>query len=274
MNTKNIALFFIISAVSIFLTSCDKESEINPNEKGSIGLHFDNRAGSSDLALNTGNYTNALNQALNITTFNYFVSNIKLHNEDGSVYTVPQAESYFLIKESEAESQEIELNDVPEGNYNKITFTIGVDSLRNTMPISERTGALDPAGEAEGMYWMWNSGYIFMKMEGTSPVAPLDSASNTNLFMYHIGGFGGYSSQTINNIKEVTLSFGNESAKVRNDNMEAPEAHLYVDALKVLNGSTNIDISATPVVMFAQYSTNIANNYANMFSVNHVHNHN
>jgi hypothetical protein len=47
---------------------------------------------------------------------------------------------------------------------------------------------------------------------------------------------------------------------------------MYVDALKVLNGTTNINIANYPVVMANSYSANIANNYKEMFSLDHVHN--
>ena len=272
MTFKNIFFALSLFTATLFIASCDKDkNDIDPNEKGSMTLHFDNRLGNADLVLNTGTYTNALNQPFSLTMFNYFVSNIQLHNIDGTTYTVPQNESYFLVKESDPESQEITIDNVPEGDYDKVSFVVGVDSTRNTMPIADRTGALDPAGEAAGMYWMWNSGYIFLKMEGISSVAPLDSASNTNLFQYHIGGFGGYSSATINNIKNISLTIpGDARATIRKD--VTPEMHLLVDAKKVLDGGTNISIAANSMVMFSDYSVNIANNYANMFKIDHVHN--
>lgn len=278
MNTSNlIKLAFIAGAfVSVLATGCkpkdDDSTDIDPNKKGKLALHLEHQVNGAALVLNTNNYTNALAEEFKITTFNYYLSNIKLKNENGTTYTVPQAESYFLVKESDADSKEITLSNIPEGNYTDITFTIGVDSLRSTMPIADRTGVLDPAAGAEGMYWMWNSGYIFMKMEGTSPVAPLDSATSTRPFAYHIGGFGGYSSATINNLKTVNLSFNGEKALVRAANSAAPEVHTIVDASKVMNGTTNVSIATNPVVMFNPYSVNIANNYSSMFRVDHVHN--
>ena len=74
--------------------------------------------------------------------------------------------------EDHEESQEVVLKNIPAGDYNQITFTIGVDSLRSTMDVSKRPGVLDPAQGHDGMYWTWNSGYIFFKMEGISPAAP------------------------------------------------------------------------------------------------------
>lgn len=78
-----------------------------------------------------------------------------------------------------------------------MSFILGVDSLRSTKDLSERTGVLDPTAAGGDMYWSWNSGYNSLKMEGTSRSLPMGGD-----FMYHIGGFGGYSSATINNIKK------------------------------------------------------------------------
>lgn len=278
MSTSNlIKLAFIAGAfVSVLATGCkpkdDDNTDIDANKKGKLGIHLEHQVGGTALALNSTNYSNALGQEFKISKFNYYLSNIKLKNENGTIYTVPQAESYFLIKETDADSKEIELSNIPEGNYTDITFTIGVDSLRSTMPIADRTGVLDPAAGGQDMYWMWNSGYVFMKMEGTSPVAPLDTVTNTRPFEYHIGGFGGFSSSTINNIKTVSLNFNGEKALVRQANSSAPEVHTIVDAAKVLNGTTNVSFATNPVVMFNAYSVNIANNYASMFRVDHVHN--
>jgi hypothetical protein len=40
----------------------------------------------------------------------------------------------------------------------------------------------------------------------------------------------------------------------------------------VLDGTTAISIADNPMVMFAPFSVNIANNYAGMFSIDHIHN--
>lgn len=274
---KKILLFGI--AATMFLSACKKEdtvtptpSEIDPNRSGYIVLEFDNRVGSLNLVLDSPFYTNAFGQSYSVSKFDYFVSNIVLKNEDGSTYTVPQDSSYFLIKESNSASQEITLR-VPEGNYTAVTFTIGIDSLMNTKPNGERPSSLDVGGAAAGMYWVWNSGYIFLKMEGKYN-DPTDTVVEMSPFTYHIGGFGGYTTPTINNIKTTTLNFGDENAEVRAAHgSEGPQVHMYVDAGKVLQGGTNIDFKDKSMVMFDVYSVNIANNYAGMFSVGHVHNH-
>jgi len=266
MNNK-IVLIAALAAASFAQVGCNKD-KINPNEKGSIGLHFDNRAGNMDLALNNAQgYNTPLNQQITISTFDYYISNIQLTNKDGGVVTL--AQSYHLVKESDTESQEFNLNDIPEGDYQSITFLVGVDSARSTMPIADRTGVLDPAGEGAGMYWSWNSGYIFVKLEGTSPQAPLDTATNTRPLYYHVGGFGGYSSATINNLRTITLPFGSD-VEVRKDG-EVSKLHINVDALKVITGTTNVDFSTNPVSHFGTFSGNLANNYTQMFVLDHIH---
>ena len=69
---------------------------------------------------------------------------------------------------------------IKPGTYNAISVLLGVDSARNVSGV--QSGALDPV---KGMFWTWNSGYIYTKLEGTSP-----SSSQVNgKFEYHIGGF-------------------------------------------------------------------------------------
>jgi hypothetical protein len=227
-------------------------------------LSFDNVVGEQDLKPDPSTYTNAAGESFTITQLQYFISNIKLGRADGTEFIVPQDECYFLVQENVPASQRIRLM-VPEAEYNRITFIVGVDSLRNTMDISKRTGVLDPASAMDnGMYWGWNSGYIFFKMEGNSTTAPADPTGRQK-FRYHIGGFGGYSAPTINNIKTVSLDLDTKGvARVE----KGKQAAIYIraDILKAFTGRSAISIAAHPSVMFSEYSVNIAGNYSNMFT--------
>ena len=256
----------VLAAVLIGLTiySCntrDMDKSFDPLP-GKISLAFDNVMGASDLTLKTGSYQNELGEAFTVTKFNYFISNIKLHNADGSDYVVAQDSSYFLIQEEKPASQTITLTNIPAGNYTNVTFTVGVDSLRSLADISNRTGVLDPSLN-DGMYWEWNSGYIFMKLEGTSPLAP---AAQNNAFFYHVGGFGKLNG--INNLRTITLPFKNEIATVQAG--VTPRVLLQVNAMTIFNGPTKLSIAQHPSVMFDPYSTNISANYAQMFTVSRI----
>ena len=260
-----LAYILSLSLLTLVISSCE-DHDIGPDEKGSLVIEFDNHAGDEDLELNK-DYTNSSGETFKVTKFNYYISNIKLTKTNGTEYVVPQDESYFLIMEDEEESQEVTIDNIPAGDYDKITFTIGVDSLRSTMDISKRTGVLDPAQGHDGMYWTWNSGYIFFKMEGISPAAPADQE---NKFYYHIGGYGGFDSPGLNNIRETTVSMGSARAEVRKNKI--PEVHLHVDVLEVFKNPTTIKIAEHSLVMFSDFSKTISANYMNMFKYNHVHN--
>ncbi|NLR77486.1 MbnP family protein [Chitinophaga eiseniae] len=265
----------IYSALVVLLSfaACKKDDvkpETPAGAKAVLSIQFDNIAGDRNLQLNTGAYTNAAGESFSISLLQYFVSNIKVTNNSGQEFTVPADSSYFLVSEANVASQFVKVK-VPEGDYQTLSFVLGVDSLRSTMDISRRTGVLDPSGGmGDGMYWGWNSGYIFFKMEGESAAAPADP-SGQHKFRYHIGGFGGYSAPTLNNIKRITIDLrAGGIAKVR-QGREA-NVHLMADILKVFNGTRTISIAANPTVMFSDFSTQVANNYTQLFHHDHTEN--
>ena len=264
-------LLFVAISTSMLFATCKKESHDAPSHGlVPLSVEFDNIVGGQNLLLNAVNYTNTAGEAFNISMLQYYISNIKLRKTDGTLYTIDQDSSYFLIKEGDPATHTAAFK-VPSGDYDQLSFVVGVDSLRSTMDISKRTGVLDPsAGHDDGMYWGWNSGYIFFRMEGISPAAPLDP-SGQRKFRYHIGGFGGYSAPTINNIKTITLDL-KPSGIVQAREGRTANIHLMVDVLKVFNGSTTLSIAANPTVMFSDYSVRIADNYSGIFYHDHTEN--
>ena len=262
-SMKNI-LFAAIAAIFL-LASCKKDdtSLYNKNVKANLSVEFDNIAGSSDLQLNTGIYTNSSGENFTISKLKYYVSNFVLTNSDGTVYTVPQDSCYFLIDESDEETHE-PLLQVPEGEYRTLQFTLGVDSLRSTMSMDKRTGVLNPATNSD-MYWDANAGYIFFNIEGSS------GASSTNNFTYHIGGFGGSSASAINNIKTISLDLTQRGVPQVKTGRTA-NIHLMADVLKLFNGVSTVSIAAHPVIGLEDYSAVVANNIASMFRHDHTEN--
>jgi len=259
-------ILFLAIACSVTLISCKKDDvpEYNPNVKAPLTVEFDNIVGAADLQLGTGSYTNGTGETFTVSKLKYYISNIVLTKTDGSIYTVPQNESYFLVDESDIDSHEAALS-VPEGEYKTLAFTIGVDSLRSTMDISLRTGVLDPTLDGGDMYWSWNSGYIFFKMEGQS------TASAMGDYQYHIGLYGGMSTATINNVKTITIDLTSRGTpKVKST--KSTNVHLMVDILKMFNGTSNFSIAARPMVMVDPFSATIADNYTKMFSHDHTEN--
>jgi hypothetical protein len=264
---KNIFKITAIVFIAFTLSNCKKDKTTEPEPTptpvtptattGSINIVFEGMVGDSNLVLSTKTYTNQAGNTFNVTTYKYYVSNIKITKNDNTVWSQPN--SYHLIDYSDINSTSVTLANVPFGNYKAIEFLIGVDSTRNVS--GAQTGALDPA---KGMFWTWSSGYIMAKMEGTSPQS---SASGNNL-KFHIGGFSGSN----NTLKTVSPSFGGETANVTSS--FNPSIHMSNNLIEWFQTPTPINFSTTNTVhMPGAAAKSIANNYADMFSVEHIHNH-
>lgn len=265
-------LIVLLTLASITLVSCNKSDEdvIDPNAKNTVSIEFDNRVGDQKLVLGTPSYKNAAGETFALTTFNFFVSNIALKKDDGKVVKFPN--QYFLVRQADAKSLVIDLADVPSGNYDELSFMVGVDSTKSVSSVGERTGVLDPTSYGDdGMYWSWNSGYIFTKIEGTSTAVPT-TANVDHKFALHIGGYGGGwngAAKTVNNLRTITLPITTK-ATVRTN--IAPEIHLFVDAKQIFDGPNKISLAITNSIHSPAVATPIAENYKTMFQVDHVHN--
>jgi len=281
-NAANFYFLFLVSAVLSF-SSCKKDDKKEdptpaPTGTGSVGLEFEHVIGDQDFALGTW-YINGNGDSVKFSTLKYFVSNIRLGKSDGTFYTVPRNSSYFMVNQDSAKSRMIELDSIPAGDYTTVQFLLGVDSLKSRAPLAERTGVLDPTGGmTNGMYWSWNSGYIFFKMEGISPKAPVSEFTSERSFFYHIG-FYGYKgadaefpdAQALNNLKTINLSKAGSVLEVRKG--KTSEAHLKLDVAKVWKSdSYTINVATDPDLMFDARSLKVSQNYSQAFSLEHVHN--
>ena len=256
-----------VFALAVFSFSCTNDAE--PNGPGTLTFHFDNIVGDADLQLNTTNtpYVNSKGEAFKLTRVKYYVSNIKVKTKDGTVYSDPVKSDgtagYYLIDEANLESQEFVLENVPAGEYTEVTFTVGGDT--NVIDMGITTG---PLAIANGLFWDWAFGYIFVSVEGVSPV----STQPGNIFQYHIGGYtaeAGSATQA-NNIKTITLSFNGETAPVKVDH--EPEVHLYFDVKKIFNGTvSSVSFATNAIRDTPKAGADIAGNITVAFSVNHVH---
>lgn len=247
----------IALAISLILSATSISSF---GQGGKMVLRFENMFGKDTLKFNK-EYVDYSHETVKFSTLNYFISNIELTKVSGEVVKNPGL--YFIVKQSDPGSKKIEL-DVPEGKYRSVRFMIGVDSARSTMGADKRQGALDVAGAARGMYWAWNSGYIFFKLEGRSKSVP-DSLRNS--FFYHIGGYGGFDEKTINNIRYKDFRF-DHVVKV-SDSKEA-EVAIGVDIEKFYSGKTVIAVATYPSIMWGPVSVKIADNYVDIFSLRSV----
>lgn len=254
---------FLILAVGLLAMSCKKDKKVvdppvttQPPDTTPASVVFSFSAVVNGKPLVTGNttYTNTSGDSYSVSRLNYFVSLVKLKRADGSYYA--EKESYHLIKHASGLTT-LTLTGVPPGNYTGLEFLIGVDSTRNVS--GAQTGALDPGNE---MFWDWNTGYIFFKLEGDYKTAKLAEAES---YAIHIGGFTG----EYNVLQTYTSNFA-QTFEIK----AGKQARVYF--------KTNVDeIFENPKrIGFDYYYANvnlktfqmIAANYKDMFSIDKLEN--
>lgn len=235
-------LFYSVFVIAALVAAM---SFTGPNNS-TVTIHFQNYAGGQPLKLDSVFYKNALKQFYNISMFKYYVGNFHFKNIDGQEVV---SKGYFLISQEDESSMQIAIDNIPPGEYNALSFTLGVDSIDNCS--GAQSGALDPVN---GMFWAWNSGYIFLKMEGISPV----SKSTGKRLEFHIGGY----KEPNNCIKIIRLELkrpintgGNNSVIIK------------ADASCLFSGSNPIDFSKLSSVTDFHNAKSMADNCASMFSV-------
>ncbi|MCU0435945.1 MAG: hypothetical protein MUC87_20980 [Bacteroidia bacterium] len=259
-NTRSLFATTLI-ACSLFVSSCDRDDDddVTPAptiNTGSLSIHVENMFDTLPFTLGNSSYVTANGDTLNFSMYKYYISNIKLIRPDGSHYA--EAGGYHLINAADTNSLEFTIANVPNGAYSGIEFMIGVDSLRNVS--GSQTGALDPAN---GMFWTWSTGYIMAKMEGSSP----QSGAANNSIVYHIGGFSGANTS----LRMASPSFNGDQANV--SSTATPEVHIKCDVAEWFRNPVTINVATT----FFQMAVNansamVATNYADMFTVEHIHN--
>lgn len=259
-NTFIKSVYIVLSFSLLFANSCKKDDhhthdDQNDNGKGELTLKFEHNWGERSLQLHsTTPFVSQNGDSITFTQFNYYISNIELVKSNGEVWKQP--ESYHLIKLGASPLVEFTIKDVPNGEYSAVRYLIGVDSVRNVSGAQE--GALDPK---EGMFWSWNTGYIFIKIEGTSP----QSTDNSNL-TYHVGGFN----RAIGNSALVQRedAFEGETLHIKAGHSHS-SLHYKIDASKLFDtievGSLNrVKMPGANAMLLAQY-------FSSAIKVDHVH---
>ena len=250
---------FAIIAISAAFTSCSSD-EIALTGTGNLGIEFDNAFGANDLILGTQANTTSNNELLKISSIKYIISNIVLTKEDGTTFTYPKSQSYFIIDESDINKRVVDLEGIPAGNYTKITFGIGVDKAQWELGATGQGDFLAQA-QAAGMMWSWSAGYKFVAFEGTFTSPTVTTATD---FKVHTGQTG-----TDYNYKEITLDLPT-NAMVRTT--ITPDIHIVSDVSKIIDGTNKFKLSDKATIMGGTDLTLITANLSNMFSVAHVHN--
>ena len=182
----------LLAALSLVAVQCtlDPEEKITvvggPDsvalaKKGKdLELRFYPRFGED--TLKTGRkYRTAAGDSVQIDFAKFYVSEIALIDSTGGVHPLS---GLFLVNALDSAAQArgyaaFRIKAMP-GSYRGLRFSVGVPVSLNHQDAATQTA---PLGTASGMFWSWNSGYIFNRTEGN-----VDSAGAQKSIAYHVGG--------------------------------------------------------------------------------------
>ncbi|MEL1244017.1 MbnP family protein [Flavobacterium sp. DGU11] len=240
-----------VTAMTLMVSCSDDDtaaaSGSNANG-GDLKINFDAVVGSQDFALDTPFSVNG--HSYTFERLRYWVSNVELVAEDGTVYSVP--ESYYLLEETgevsvqdgtftyPAKKREVvELKNIPAGHYSKIRFAVGVDPTYNDN-MSLQSGELSQMNGMTNVSWMWHTSYIFSSLIGkddTQAPIQVETGLNSNY-------------RTVEVALPSGVHVGTDAAKV----------NLNVEIAKIVEG---LDLHTTPTVSASTPAemTQVADNY-------------
>lgn len=229
----------ISGVICLYLIPILFSGYILPQKK--VTLQFHHFAGAQPLVLGD-TIVNSFGEKLIVERFKYYLSNFTLIDQSGKKENVPN--SYFLIDEADSTSKTIELN-TDLKKIIAIEWMIGIDSIKNCSGI--QTGVLDPM---KAMFWTWNTGYIFAKLEGQSSASKLAA----HRFTYHVGGF----KDGENAIRKIRLAIKEQNQPIL----------ISADINSWFSSRHSIKISESPVCHApGPLALQLADNYSNMFSI-------
>jgi hypothetical protein len=178
-----ISLFFL--AFALLLGSCKNE----PEEKApaTVRVVFKTSWQGSDFQLEEV-YYDAYNNRVRIDKFDSYYSLMTLVKDDGSELLLRD-----FLRLNHASENVLEFI-VPDGNYQRLKFGIGIprDYNKDQDPAQYPSSSPLSVAGSQGMFWSWNTGYIFTKLEGKSDTTGTDGVSLLSPVAIHAGDDSSY----------------------------------------------------------------------------------
>tara|TARA_B110000444_G_scaffold20638_1_gene17133 strand:+ start:2901 stop:3626 length:726 start_codon:yes stop_codon:yes gene_type:complete len=191
---KNI---IVILFITLFINSCQPTKE---NLETKIQLSFSHHVNGSQLSTDSMIHTNAAGEKFNVKTLTYLLSDITLHNEDGSSVLLKEIQYLNINEES---SLYFESDIIDNGSYNALSFRFGLDTIKNLSNnyVNENFHST--------MAWpeMMGGGYHYMKLEGAF-------INDSSFYNTHTGGSMGMDFSFSKSIDINGLNIDNDTENI------------------------------------------------------------
>ena len=193
-------ILFITSLILITFSACEK-----PTQTG-LTINFTQTVNGVELTTNSMGYTNSAGENYDVKTLKYLISDITLHADDGNTLLLDEI---HFIDVSDASTFSFTVEDVPNNNYTSISYTMGLDTIKNinNLYINESYHSAMAWPETNG------GGYHYMKLEGAYN-------NDSTFYNTHTGGTMG-GDYSFNNVEDISLTVDDDLGDVSiNVNME------------------------------------------------------
>lgn len=174
--TKIYSFYFIFSALFSF-TAFSQQN---------VSLKINHQLGAAAFAMNQA-ATNDLGNSFTLTRLEYYISEIKLIHDGGTITDVPN--TYILV--DAASPTNVGLGSFNITSLEGISFGIGVEAPINNADPSLQATSHPLAPKSPSMHWGWASGYRFVALEGNT------GTNMSQIFQIHALGNRNYNTQSI-----------------------------------------------------------------------------
>jgi hypothetical protein len=161
-----------------------------------LTLNFKGFFGNEALTFNELKSVTNSGDTLNFTRISFLLSDFKLEKSNGEIIALNDTNAFISlgINRNLLTFKE----NVPKGEFKKIHFKIGLDSVTNHADPSQYslTHPLNPI--VNQMHWDWAGGYIFMVAEGHF----MNNENSNPIFTYHMAN--------LEYVKLISLTFEND----------------------------------------------------------------
>ena len=195
--------WILVVVSALWMAGCkpDEVIEVLPSATGAKVV-FDLRYNDQPFAVGDIYYDN-FGHRIRIDNFMSYISMMKLVKDDDTEVLL---NDFYLANFSHANSLSFEL---PAGHFKALSFGIGVphDFNKDQDPtVYPNNHPLSVPG-SEGMFWGWNSGYIFVKFEGKADTLGIEGEPLIHPFAFHIGDDPFYRTHTAEGLN-ITIEEG------------------------------------------------------------------
>lgn len=193
---KPVFKYSLILLLSSFIfTSCKEdpkeETPTSSSDTPKVQMTLTPKYENSNFAVGTV-YYDSFGHRIRVDNFQSYISNITLHDDLGNDVVIKDVAMWNMGIANTFTAE------IPAGSYSGLSIGIGVpeDKNKDIDPTTYPNDHPLSVYGAQGMFWTWNTGYIFTKFEGKADFTGTEGASLLSPFAFHVGDDPNY--RTVN----------------------------------------------------------------------------